>query len=179
MLSCWLFGWLVGWVVGLTMANNVGWAPLVLLILICASAYAPMLRQGWSNNGPTRSNISENNRNVQRMLGESICMSDNIHILGSLSSVMGRVRVVFRKTVVSDWPFDYQSGSHLQRVSIRWWHLCLCSCFLIGQFCRELIGCQVLKVAGIGSFFLFYCYFRSVYCLSKFEVMYESFVRCR
>ena len=121
MLSCWfvgylvgwLVGWLVDWVVGLTMANNVGWAPLVL-VLICASAYVPMLRQEWSNNGPTRSNISENNRNVQRMLGESICMSDNIHILGSVSSVMDRVRVVLRKTVVGDWPFDHLSDSHLQ-----------------------------------------------------------------
>ena len=31
-----------------------------------------------------------------------------------LFSVIVRVRVVFRKTIVGDWRFDYLSGSHLQ-----------------------------------------------------------------
>ena len=53
-------------------------------------------------------------------------------------------------------------------------YLCLCSQFLIGQ-----LGRLDLKIAVIGLL-LFYCYFRSVYCLSVlFEVMYELFVRCR
>ena len=34
--------------------------------------------------------------------------------ISCLSSVIVRVRVVFRKTVVGDWRFDYLSGSHLQ-----------------------------------------------------------------
>ena len=36
---------------------------------------------------------------------------------------------------------------------------------LIGQFCRDVIGRQNVKVAVIGQ--LFFCYFRSVYCLLK------------
>ena len=49
---------------------------------------------------------------------------------------------------------------------------------LIGQFCRDVIGRQNVKVVVIGRL-LFCCYFRSVYCLLvSFEVMYESFVRC-
>ena len=31
-----------------------------------------------------------------------------------LFGVIAQVRVVFRKTVVGDWRFDYLSGSHLQ-----------------------------------------------------------------
>ena len=34
--------------------------------------------------------------------------------ISCLSSVIVRVRVVFRKTVVGDWHFTYLSGSHLQ-----------------------------------------------------------------
>ena len=46
----------------------------------------------------------------------------------------------------------------------------------IGQFCRDR---QNVKVAVIGRL-LFCSYFRSVYCLLvSFEVMYESFMRCR
>ena len=36
---------------------------------------------------------------------------------------------------------------------------------LISQFCRDVIGCQNVKVAVIGQ--LFFCYFQSVYCLLK------------
>ena len=35
---------------------------------------------------------------------------------------------------------------------------------LIGQFCRDVIGRQNVKVVVIGRL-LFCCYFRSVYCL--------------
>ena len=46
-------------------------------------------------------------------------------------------------------------------------------------FCRDVIGRQNVKVVVIGRL-LFCYYFLSIYCLSVlFEVMYESFVRCR
>ena len=51
------------------------------------------------------------------------------------------------------------------RVFIRWWYLCLWSWLLIGQFCRDVIGHQNVKVVVIGH--LFYCYFRSIYCLFR------------
>ena len=49
---------------------------------------------------------------------------------------------------------------------------------LIGQFCRDVIDRQNVKVVVIGQ--LLFCCFGSGYCLSvSFELMYESFVRCR
>ena len=78
-----------------------------------------------------------------------------------------RVRVVFRKNDVDDCRFDYLSGSHLhsqvksRRQMMVFMPLVL---VLIGQFCRDVIGRQNVKVAAIGRL-LFCCYFRSVYRL--------------
>ena len=61
--------------------------------------------------------------------------------------------IVFRKTVVGDWHFDYLSGSHLQsqeksrRQMMVFMSLVL---VLIGQFCRDVIGRQNMKVVVIG-----------------------------
>ena len=70
----------------------------------------------------------------------------------SISYVFGvifRVRIVFRKTVVCDWHFDYLSGSHLQsqvksqRQMTVFMPLVL---VLIGQFCRDVICCKTWKL---------------------------------
>ena len=62
-----------------------------------------------------------------------------------LFSVIVRVKVVFRKTVVGDWRFDHQSGSHLQSqvksVSQTMVFMPL-GLVWIGQFCRDVIGCK-------------------------------------
>ena len=92
--------------------------------------------------------------------------------------------VVFRKTVVGDRCFDYRSVSHLQsqvksRRQIMVFNMLLVLVWT-GTFCRHVIGRQNVKVVVIGRL-LFGCYFRSVYCFLSisFDVMYESFVRCR
>ena len=70
-----------------------------------------------------------------------------------------RVRVVqFRKSVVGDWRFDYLTGNHLVQSQVK-------SCrqmmvfmslvlVLIGQFCRDVIGRQNVKVVVIGRLLL-------------------------
>ena len=68
-----------------------------------------------------------------------------------------QVRVVFRKTVVGDWRFDYLSGSHLQRqVKSRRQMMVFMSLLLvlIGQFWRDVIGHQNMKVVVSGQFLL-------------------------
>ena len=81
------------------------------------------------------------------------------------SCVIVWVRVVFRKTVVGDWRFDYLSSSHLQtplqsrRQMMVFMPLVV---VLIGQFCRDARYC--VKAAVIGRL-LCYCCFQSVYCL--------------
>ena len=64
--------------------------------------------------------------------------------------VIVRVKVVFRKTVVSDWRFDYLSGSHLQsQVKSRRQMMVFMPVVLvlIGQFCRlSLSGNRVYKL---------------------------------
>ena len=87
-----------------------------------------------------------------------------------LSCVIVRARVVFRKTVVGDWCFDYLSGSHLQsQVKSRRQMMVFMPLVVvwIGQFCRDVIGRQNMKVAVTGQS-LFCCYFRSVYCLLRY-----------
>ena len=45
----------------------------------------------------------------------SHCMSTHSNLVnGYLFGVIARVRVVFRKTIVGDWHFEYLRGSHLQ-----------------------------------------------------------------
>ena len=60
------------------------------------------------------------------------------------------VRVVFRKAVIGDRRFNYLSGSHLQGQvkSLRQMPLVV---VLIGQFGREVIGCEDFKVAVTGQ----------------------------
>ena len=83
-----------------------------------------------------------------------------------LFGVIVRVKVVFRKTVVGDWRFDYLSGSHLQsqmksrRQMMVFMPLVL---VLIGQFYRDVIGRQNVKVVVISR--LFCCYFLFIFCL--------------
>ena len=84
-----------------------------------------------------------------------------------LFGVIVRVRVVFRKTVVGDWRFDYLSGSHLQS-QVK--SCCQMMVFMplvlvwIDQFCHDMIGRQNLNVAVIDCL-KFCCYFQSIYCL--------------
>ena len=86
-------------------------------------------------------------------------------------SVIVRVRVVLRKTVLGDWRFDYLSSSHLQsQVMSR----CQIMVFIplvvveIAQrFCRDVIGRQNVKVAVTGRL-LSYWYFWPVYCLLRY-----------
>ena len=80
----------------------------------------------------------------------------------------------FALTVGGDWRFDYLSCSHLQsqvnsqvksrRRMMVFMHLVV---VWIGQFCRDVIGRQNVKVAVIGRL-LFCGYFRSVYCLLRY-----------
>ena len=92
------------------------------------------------------------------------------------------VKVVFRKTVVGDWRSDYLNGSHLQSQvkSPRQMMVLMPLVFTwIGQLCRYVIVRLNVNVVVIGRL-LFGCYFPSICCLLvSFEVMYESFVRCR
>ena len=91
----------------------------------------------------------------------------NIHNIIYLFSVIVRVKVMFRKTVVGDWRFDYLSGSHLQsHVKSRRQMMVFMPPVLVlnGQFCRKVNGRQNMKVVVIGRL-LFCCYFHSVYCL--------------
>ena len=58
-------------------------------------------------------------------------------------SVIVRERVIFRKTVVGDWRFNYLSGSHLQsQVKSRRQMMVFMPLVvvLIGQFCHDVIG---------------------------------------
>ena len=79
-----------------------------------------------------------------------------------------RLTIVFRKTVVGDWRLDHLSGSQSQSqvksVSQMMVFIPLVV-VLIGQFCRDVIGRENVKVSVIGQ--LFFCYFPSVYCLLK------------
>ena len=111
------------------------------------------------------------------MIGLLICVLDDLlrvsltdgqttERMGGLSStiqscylfgVIVQVRVVFRKTVVGDWRFDYLSGSHLQsQVKSRHQMMVfmLLVLVLIGQFCHDVIGCQNVKVVVIGRLLL-------------------------
>ena len=98
------------------------------------------------------------------------CMSNPGLFISTLSIIClagVRVRVVFRKTFVGDLHFDYLSGSHLQsQVTSRPQMMVFMPLILvwIGQFCRDVIGRQNVKVVVIGRLLLC-CYFRSVYCL--------------
>ena len=54
--------------------------------------------------------------------------------------VIVRVRVVLRKTVVSDWCFDYLSSSHLQsQMKSHDQYSCLWLWFGICQYCRDVL----------------------------------------
>ena len=82
-----------------------------------------------------------------------------------------QVRVVFRKTVVGDWRFDYLSGSHLQSQVKTCRQMMVFACMpwvgvWSGQFCGDVIGRQNVKVVVIG--WLSCCYFLSVYCLLRY-----------
>ena len=72
-----------------------------------------------------------------------------------------RVKEVFRKTAVGDRVFNYLSGSHLQsQVKSRPQMMVFMSlvAVLIGQFDREMIGRDELKVAVIGWIYYTPCY---------------------
>ena len=68
-----------------------------------------------------------------------------------------RVKVVFRKTVVSHLHFDYLSGSHLQiqvksrRQMMVFMYLVL---VLMGRIFRDVIGRKNVKVVVIGRLLL-------------------------
>ena len=66
------------------------------------------------------------------------------------------VRAVLKKTVVGDWRFAHLSGSQVKsrRQIMVFMPLVV---VMIGQFCRDVIGRQDLKVAAIGRLW-FYCY---------------------
>ena len=61
--------------------------------------------------------------------------------------------VIVRVKVVFDWRFNYLSGSHLQsQVKSRRQMMVFMPLVVvwIGQFCRDVIGCQNVRVVMIG-----------------------------
>ena len=65
--------------------------------------------------------------------------------ISSSYSMIVRVRVVLKRTVVGDWRFDNLCGSHLQKqVNTS------ASLKLIGQFSRDVIGCKT-RVKSVNS----------------------------
>ena len=82
--------------------------------------------------------------------------------ISCLSSVIIRAREVFRKTDVGDWRFDYLSGSHRRQMMV----FMPLVVVWIGQFCRDMIGRQNVKVVVIGRL-LFCCYFRPLWLITE------------
>ena len=81
----------------------------------------------------------------------------NLRSISCLSCVIVRVKVVFRKNVVGDWRFDYLNGIR-RRSQMK--SLCQMMVFmplivvLIGQFCRDMIGRQDLKLQWLVGCFI-------------------------
>ena len=65
--------------------------------------------------------------------------------------------------------FDYLDSSHLQSQVKSRHHMIamLLVVVWIGQFCRDVIGCQNVELVAVGRL-LFYSHLRSVYCLLRY-----------
>ena len=88
-----------------------------------------------------------------------------------LFSEIVRARIVLRKTVVGDRRFEYLSSSHLQsQVKSRREMMVFMPLVLvwIGQFCRDVIGRQNVKVVVIGR--LSFCYKKIQYTLLNLSI---------